>query len=1050
MPAPASGSGVSTLPAQRHTWGPPTPPDATAGPSAHFVFPADGAILAGDVGVAIEASDTAGVVAPVRLYLARSDADPRHLGHPIGERGRHRSRDHGRWQHHLPETTETISAPGESVLIEEEFNTLAIPDGNYRLSAVIANVYYQTTHISVSVRIDNTAPRVRIRRIVPTHGSPSPGEESEDDGHSQDDDDGEEDAGPGGRDDYRHGGRRVLVRDSAEIFGTVRDANLASWSLEALIDGTSVAVISAGTEQVLRGYLGTYSASMAPPGYSGPVEIVLMATDTATPVSNRAATTKTVISDYYLDAYGSLLLAPQYEVSTTIPVMASVTGELGLWRLDIFRESETEVLITRTGTTTGAALHLADFDVANTFGAGTYVFDLAVTDSDGDTTTDRRIVTFIWRPAHLAITYVGPPIPGPGPTTPLSEFTDPTISGIVEVRGQVSGSNIWAWALGRPIAMGEPSFAGDKIVFSSNIDDPANFDIYQLDLAGTDLVRLTNHPGFDYAPRFSADAARIVFSSTRDYPAPQAGTDIYVMGADGTNIARLTDDGVSASPTFSPGATHVAFVRPGGIFELELSTGTTIQLTSGEDALPHYSPDGTRLIFDRGIRGHQQIFAADLTAPGYPTAQIISAGSFSGYPQYSPDGSRITYVTDYEIYVANADGTNIQSLGVTGVDPTFTPDGARIAYALIPAAGPDKIYLIGSDPANPGTPEELVIPGSSRVPDASSPQLPFPPAPAANEGSYAPIDIASFVNSPDPLTYWGYLRAPPNQLPTGEMATDSILGYIDASRLPPGVTALSLTALQCEPDPPPFDYGLEIPPDTETQATIDTIATCDAYSTPQIPLRVLPKGATVELGIDVLRSAPGYAGPLGTPKSFAATGSWEAGDRWAFSAGSYDGIDTPELTRQSGRKFASGPPASDGSSYAPVGDLAALEDLDLLIGDPALGLKVLSGAEVSPTPVACGEVFAPGRTGCRYEVDVLPGHLGNTAHVTAYSDGQTGLLGAITWSYSTTGAGSYTALPGPSGWGPAVGPLQSMTVRIVFSGYGRDQAVSVPDLGAGP
>lgn len=493
----------------------------------------------------------------------------------------------------------------------------------------------------------------------------------------------------------------------------------------------------------------------------------------------------------------------------------------------------------------------------------------------------------------------------------------------------------------------------------------------------------------------------------------------------------------------------MACQRPEGIFEIELSTNAVEQLTSGEDYFPSYSPNGGQLVFDRGMRGYQQVFVADLNQPGYPASQLVAGAGFSGYPQYSPDGTRLVYVADGEITVASADGTNPIGLGVSGHDPTFTPDTGRIAYAQSSVSGQDKIFLIGSDPDDPGMPEELVIPGSSRVPDVSSPQLPFPPSPATNSDAYIPIDIASFVRSPDPLTYWGYLRAPPDQLPQGERGTDSVLGYIDASRLPPGVTSLSLTALQCPAPPPVFDYGLEIPPDVETSATIAAIATCNAYSTPQIPLRVLPESASVDLRVDVTRSGAGYAGALSAQRKYSATGAWFDGDAWAFSAPSLDGLDVPGLIRVNGRFWASGPPANAGPDRVPVGDLAAIENMDLVIGDPALGLKVLSGLEISPTPVACGELFAPGRTGCRYEVDITPGHFGGATHVTAYSDDPTGLLGAITWSYDLEFPGKYAALPGPEGWGSALPPTQTNQVRLVFSGYGRDAALVLPDVEGG-
>lgn len=1008
------------------------PPDTGSAPSVAFVFPPDSSVVGGEFAIAVEASDTAGVISPAHFYIARASSDPGHLGQPIGGDHRHRNR-YGHSRRGGPLVTETISAPGEIVVVEEDFDTEAYSDGAYRLSVLISNIYGHSTLVTETIEIDNTAPRLRLDRIRSGQG---PGGR----------DDGDEES----EDPQRGRQHLAVVTDSVAISGSVADANLVSWSAVARIGTQTIGTLGVGTAGLSHGHVGTYSAAMAPPGYRGPVELVFVATDSAMPTPNVSEKSRQVFSNYYIDAYGALDVAQRYEISATLPVRATIAGEVANWRLDVRRAGNSEALITRSGSGPGESMNIVDFDVANSYGPGTYEFDLQVTDTGGEVARDIRVAEFVWHPAHLAITYIGPPISGPGPDMPLSEFTDPTVSGIVEVRGEVSGSNTWAWALGRPIAVGEPSFAGEKMVFSSNIDDPNNFDIYQVDLDGTDLIRLTTNPGFDYAPQFSGDGARIVFSSTRDYSMPQAGTDIYSMSTNGTDIERLTSDGRSTSPSLSPGGTHVAFVRPEGIFELELSTGGVVQLTNGPDSSPDYSPDSTRLVFDRGIRGNQQIFVGDLTTPGYPVNQLITATVFSGEPEYSPDGTRIAYWADHEIFVAGADGQNQQSLGVTGTDPTWTPDASRIVYSQVPQAGPNKIYFIGSDPVDPGVPEELEIYGSSRTPDAEVSQVPFPPTPPNNPEGYAAIDIASFVRAPDPLTYWGYLRAPPDQLPIGARGPDSVLGYIDTSRLPPGVTSLSLTALQCPSSPSVFDYGLEVPPDVETSITTAAIATCNAYSTPQIPLRVLPKSASVDLRVDVTRGGAGYAGALSAQREYSATGAWFEGDAWAFSAPPLDGLEVPGLIRVDGRMWASGPPANAEPGHVLVGDLAALEDMDLVIGDPALGLKGLSGQEILPTPVACGELFAPGRTGCRYEVDIVPGHFGGATHVTAYSDYPTGLLGAITWSYGFKSPGEYAALPGPEGWGSALPPTQTNQVRLVFSGYGRDVALPRPVMEASP
>lgn len=981
-PGPAASSSMSMAP--------PAAPLQSGPPEAAFISPPSGALISGTGDVRVLARDDTGVATPVEFYYANPATPSTHLGQSI-----------------TSADAPGISAPGEEVTLTASLDTTRLPDAEYRLAARLTDTGANHTLITETIRTDNTAPRVVL--TAP------------------------------------HSGRAEPVSDSYQISGHLDDANLASWSLIATGPGWRTEITS-GTSPLTQGVIGTYSGSMAPPGYVGEVGISLAATDSAYP-PNVSAVSGRIYSDYYLDAYGRIDLAPSYEVSTTIPIVASVTGELASWRLDVRREGEAEPLITRVGTETGEALHIADFDVANTYGPGRFVFDLAVTDTSGESMSDHRVVEFIWRPAYLAVTYVGPPLSGPGPTTPLTEFTDPTISGIVEVRGQVSGSNTWAWALGRPITLGEPSFSGDKIVFSANIDDPYNFDIYQLKLDGSELIRLTNHPGYDHAPKFSPDGARIVFSSTRDHPAPQGGTDAYVMGANGTNIERVTFDGYSLSPAFSPGATHIAVQRPGGIFEIELATGATEQLTFGEDYHPSYSPVGSRLIFDRGTRGAQQVFDADLSSPGYPTRQLVFAPGFSGYPQYSPDGERIVYSADYEITVAGADGSDPRGLGALGHDPTFVPDASQIVYAEVPISGPNKIFLIGSDPDDPSDPQELVVPGSSRAPDVSSPQLPFPPSPAKNPGEYTPIDIASFAKSPDPLTYLGYLRAPPDQLPQGERGADSVLGYIDASRLPPGVTSLSLTALQCPTVPPTFDYGLEIPPDAETEATVAAITTCNAYSTPQIPLRVYPKTASIEATVHVRDSDAGYAEASADGRSFSAAGAYRSPDGFVFAP--RQDRSSPLIARTQARSWASGYPASDGASFVPVPDLMALEDIDLLIGEPALGLKVLAGSPELPTPVACGELFAPGRLGCRYEVDIAPGHLGSTNHLTAYTDERTDLLGALAYQYSYPLPVKRSALPGPGGWPESQQVIRSVAVRIEFSGYGYDTELAVPDIDVG-
>ena len=74
-------------------------------------------------------------------------------------------------------------------------------------------------------------------------------------------------------------------------------------------------------------------------------------------------------------------------------------------------------------------------------------------------------------------------------------------------------------------------------------------DIYTINSNGSDLVRLTDHPGEDYAPAWSPDGSRIVFLSDRnglDYPRP------FIMNADGSEASFLSARLGSSRPSWSP------------------------------------------------------------------------------------------------------------------------------------------------------------------------------------------------------------------------------------------------------------------------------------------------------------------------------------------------------------------------------------------------------------------------------------------------------------------------------------------------------------------
>lgn len=58
---------------------------------------------------------------------------------------------------------------------------------------------------------------------------------------------------------------------------------------------------------------------------------------------------------------------------------------------------------------------------------------------------------------------------------------------------------------------------GKRIIFSSNYKNPRsrNFDLYLVNADGTGLEQVTTHPEFDGFPMFSPDGKRLVWAANR-------------------------------------------------------------------------------------------------------------------------------------------------------------------------------------------------------------------------------------------------------------------------------------------------------------------------------------------------------------------------------------------------------------------------------------------------------------------------------------------------------------------------------------------------------
>ena len=107
---------------------------------------------------------------------------------------------------------------------------------------------------------------------------------------------------------------------------------------------------------------------------------------------------------------------------------------------------------------------------------------------------------------------------------------------------------------------------GTKIAFGD--DSLGVSHIYVINPDGSNLQQLTNSTAYDYAPNWSPNGTKIVF--TRGRPGTANGSiagngDVYVMNADGSHQTRLTNHGNDDYyPIWSPDASKIVFTRGRG------------------------------------------------------------------------------------------------------------------------------------------------------------------------------------------------------------------------------------------------------------------------------------------------------------------------------------------------------------------------------------------------------------------------------------------------------------------------------------------------------
>jgi Tol biopolymer transport system component len=263
------------------------------------------------------------------------------------------------------------------------------------------------------------------------------------------------------------------------------------------------------------------------------------------------------------------------------------------------------------------------------------------------------------------------------------------------------------------------------VAFERGSTDGKRTDLYLMNIDGTGVHRLTTIGRAENAD-WSRDGRRIAFDVYR--PSRRLGrygigpADVFVMNADGSDVRRLTTDGISSHPDWSPDGRKILFDRGDGLAVMN-ADGTDrhtliAELGTGAEEDGAWSPDSRRIAFSQQRRSSGGSGLSIMNVTDGSVRLLTNRTPLGGHyydtdPDWSPDGQKIAYTAEFDC--GCEDGTSGFNIDVVSANPdkpehptelttdlisqhpSWSTDGRRIAYDRGRYDSPHQIHVMDAN-----------------------------------------------------------------------------------------------------------------------------------------------------------------------------------------------------------------------------------------------------------------------------------------------------------------------------------------------------------------